>query len=37
MFHINSLKFIIRKRSQIWEYAGKEIKLEKNYLKCVSY
>jgi len=29
MFHTNSLELIIRKGSQIWEYPGKEIKLEK--------
>jgi len=31
MFHINSLKLIIRKHSQIWEYPGKEMKLEKPF------
>jgi len=29
MFHINSLELIIRKYAQIWEYPGKEMKLEK--------
>jgi len=37
MFYINFLELIIRKRAQIWEYPGKEMKLEKTNLKWVSY